>query len=194
MDEPAALSPGPGSAAWRGLGSAGGLRLTAAELLRVELPFRRPVVTSAGTHRRRPLVLVHLVCLDEDGTVVDGWGECAALADTTYDAEDADAAWATLATDLLPAVVGDARRRGSLVAVGGLPETADPSGRPLAWSALEMAVGDAWLRWAGRSLAGLLGVGGARVAPGAVLGLPTTTEGLRADLDRLGTRDTRGPR
>ena len=58
--------------------------------------------------------------------------------------------------------------------------------RPLAWSALEMAVGDAHLRAADRSLADVLGVTASEVAPGAVLGLPTSADSLVADLDRMG--------
>ena len=49
-----------------------------------------------------------------------------------------------------------------------------------------MAVGDAHLRAADRSLADVLGVTASEVAPGAVLGLPTSADSLVADLDRMG--------
>ena len=186
MDERADPPAGPTGAAWRRLGDQGGLRLESARLLQVDLPFRRPVVTAVGVHRHRPLVLVQLVCRTDGGTSVEGWGECAALADATYDAEDVDVAFASLRDVLLPALLAAATRTGSLPSVGSLTADARRRGRPLAWSALEMAVGDAHLRAAGDPLAAVLGVTASAVAPGAVLGLPTSADALVADLGRLG--------
>jgi o-succinylbenzoate synthase len=186
MDERVGPRDGQSGEAWRRLGGAGGLQLVSAHLLQVDLPFLRPVATSAGVHRHRPLVLVRLECRTEDGAPVDGWGECAALADTTYDTEDADTTFASLRDVLLPAVATAAADAGSLPSVGALATAVPPAGRPLAWSALEMAVGDAHLRAAGRSLAEVLGVTAAAVVPGAVLGLPTSSDVLAADLRRLG--------
>jgi O-succinylbenzoate synthase len=45
--------------------------------------------------------MVRLVAEGPGGRTV-GWGECAALADTTFDTEDADGAFKTLTQDLLP--------------------------------------------------------------------------------------------
>jgi O-succinylbenzoate synthase len=185
MDERAEPPAGPTGEAWRRLGVAEGLRLESARVLQVDLPFHRPVATALGVHRHRPLVLVQLVCRTDHGSSVEGWGECAALADTTYDAEDADSAFASLRDALLPALVVAAGRSGTLSSVDSLPAHVRRDGRPLAWSALEMAVGDAYLRAGGRSLAEVLGVTGAHVVPGAVLGLPTSTAALLADLGRL---------
>jgi O-succinylbenzoate synthase len=180
------LPSGPHGRQWRALGADGGLAIERAELLEVSLPFRHPVATAVGTHRVRPLVLVRLICRDGSGEVVEGWGECAALEDTTYDVEDVATAWTALEGDLLPRLLAHAGRRGGLPSVGRLGTLADPTGRPLAWSAMEMAVADAWLRASDTSLAGLLGVGQATVPPGAVLGLPLSAASLLADLERLG--------
>ena len=185
MDEHAGPAAGPTGAAWRGLGAGAGSRLESARLVQVDLPFRRPLATARGVHRHRPLVLVQLVCRTADGPSVAGWGECAALADATYDAEDVDSAFAALRDVLLPALLAAAVRTGSVPSVGALPADVARGRWPLAWSALEMAVGDAHLRAAGRSLADVLGVTASDVVPGAVLGLPTSTDSLVADLDRL---------
>jgi O-succinylbenzoate synthase len=185
MDERIDPPPGATARAWRRLGEEPALLLESARVLQVVLPFLRPVTTAIGVHRQRPLVLVHLVCRTADGSTVEGWGECAALADTMYDVEDVESAFTSLRDDLVPDLAGAAVRRGTLPSVGSLPGTVLPGDRPLAWSALEMAVGDVHLRAAERSFADVLGVSGSRIAPGAVLGLPTSTDALLADLGRL---------
>jgi len=184
MDVRAGPSAGPTGAAWRGLGDAGDLQLESVRLVQVDLPFLRPIATAVGVHRHRPLVLVHLACRTGRGSPVEGWGECAALADATYDAEDVDTAFASLRDVLVPELLA-AAAAGSVPPVGSLPTVVARGDRPLAWSALEMAVGDAHLRAAGRSLAEVLGVTASAVAPGAVLGLPASSDSLVADLGRL---------
>ena len=175
----------PPAEAWSSLGVEGSTVLDRVELLRVDLPFASPVETAVGTHRHRPVVLVHLTGHRADGTSVEGWGECAALADTTYDAEDADGALAWLESSLLPALLRVSERSGALPSVGGLGGLLHDAGHRLACSAVEMAVADAHLRAADRSLADQLGVAGMRVPAGAVLGLPRSVEQLAADLGRL---------
>ena len=182
---PAAESPPPSPGrAWDALGLGGALVLAGAELVRVDLPLVAPVGTSVGTHRRRPLVLVHLRCRRPDGAVVDGWGECAALGDTTYDAEDVDGAWATLSDVLLPGLARSARSLGGVLPSPGALQALSglAPGRPLAFAAVEAAVGDAHLRDAGRPFADLLGVVGAEVAPGAVVGTSASTAELVAEV------------
>jgi o-succinylbenzoate synthase len=159
--------------AWNTLGTAAVLFLERAELVQVDLPFRAPVSTALGTHHLRPLVLVHLQCREAaTGEQVDGWGECAALGDTTYDAEDVGVAWSVLEEVLLPGLLGAASSLGGLLPMtGALVRLAGLApGAPLAYAALEGAVADAHLRAAGRSFADLLGVAGAEVTPGAVVG------------------------
>lgn len=175
----------PPADAWSLLGAEGSTVLGGAELLRVDLPFASPVETAVGTHRHRPVVLVHLTAHRPDGTPVEGWGECAALADTTYDAEDADGAFAWLEASLLPTLLRASDRSGALPPVGGLGGLFDGTDHRLACSAVEMAVADAHLRAAHRSMAEQLGVSGMRVPAGAVLGLPRSVGQLATDLDQL---------
>ncbi|HEX7443173.1 MAG TPA: o-succinylbenzoate synthase [Acidimicrobiales bacterium] len=175
----------PPADAWSLLGAEGSTVLDGAELLRVDLPFAFPVETAVGTHRHRPVVLVHLTAHRPDGTPVEGWGECAALADTTYDAEDADSAFAWLEASLLPILLRASARSGALPPVGDLDGLGGGAGHRLARSAVEMAVADAHLRSAGRSLADQLEVAGMRVPAGAVLGLPRSVGQLATDLERL---------
>ncbi len=75
---------------WSRLGRTGAVTVEAVELWTVELPFRDAVRTARGSHRSRPVVLVRLVGRGHQGpgAAAEGWGECAALADTTFDAED----------------------------------------------------------------------------------------------------------
>src|SRR5665213_931772 len=174
----------PSADTWSRLGAEGGTVLDGVELIHAELPFISPVETAVGTHRHRPVVLVHLTAHRPDGTSVEGWGECAALADTTYDAEDADGAFAWLEASLLPTLLRVSERSGALPSVGGLGGLHDDAGHRLACSAAEMAVADAHLRAADRSLADQLGVAGMRVPAGAVLGLPRSVGQLAADLGR----------
>ena len=163
----------------------GSVELLSAELIEVRLPFREPVATAKGTHRMRPLVLVHLQCTGPDGSVVDGWGECAALGDTTYDDEDVAAVWSALTDGLIPGLISLLGSDGKLPTPSDLHGNRSQAGRPMAYAALEMAVADGHLRAGGRSFADLIGVGGQIIEPGAVLGLPTTAEQLGSDLVRL---------
>ena len=159
--------------------------LVSAEVWMVELPFRSPVATSVGIHRKRPLALVRLVGRGADGDVIEGWGECAALGDPTYDAEDVAGTFTFLESRVLPNLVTAVSVDGTIPPVASLKRLILWADRPLAFAALEMAVADAHLRCAGRSFADLLGVTHQRVAPGAVLGLPRSVGELGADLVRL---------
>jgi O-succinylbenzoate synthase len=172
-------------AAWAALGRDSELDVQAVELRVVELGFRRPVRTARGEHRRRPVVLVRVTGTGPRGPV-EGWGECAALADTTYDSEDVDGAWGNLEGALVPALLQACRTEGRLLGpseLGSVRESA-PEAR-LAFAALEMAVADAHLRAAGVSFAELVGIDPERpVAAGAVVGQATTTAEL---VDRVGS-------
>jgi O-succinylbenzoate synthase len=149
--------------------------------MQVQLPFIEPVRTATGVHLTRPLVMVHLTGA-VGGAPVDGWGECAALADTAYDAEDATAARATLEEALIPALFDEAAALGgSAPPPSGLERIRGAVPRsPMAFAALEMAVADLHLRAEGRSLASALGVGGRPVELGAVLGQFETVGALAA--------------
>jgi len=145
------------------------MRLEGVELRKVDLRLRRPVGTSAGTHRERPVVFVRVVC---DG--LEGWGECGALAHGTAVDPTVDQVWGVLAGGMVERLLQAALERG-----GDLPEAsqlgmldrAGPAER-MASAAIEMAVLDAELSAAGASLAESLGVAGRRVEVGAMVGIP----------------------
>jgi o-succinylbenzoate synthase len=171
---------------WAGVGAPGTLGLLAVQLWMIELPFRRPVVTARGAHQRRPLVLVRVIG-NHGRTPVEGWGECASLADTTYDSEDVTRSFALLQHALVPGLVDLAPRAGLRLprpSELGAVRPAAPDAT-LAFAALEMAVADAHLRAAGQSLAELLGVAGRPVPVGAVLGRPPSVDELVTEVAGL---------
>lgn len=176
--------PSP-SRRWREIGSGGRVRLESADLWMVEIPFLETVSTATVEHRRRPLVMVRLVARSDDQPI-EGWGECAALADAGYDPEDVQRSFDALERTLLPAL-------GSASATGRyLPVPADLAGlreavpqAPMAFASLEMAVADAHLRAEGRSLADLLGVAGRAVEIGAVQGVASSEAELVARVASL---------
>jgi o-succinylbenzoate synthase len=172
---------------WEGLGGGARVMVDSVELRKVELPFLVPVPTAKGVHRSRPLVLVRVVgrtagnraaVTADDGAPVEGWGECASLADTTFDAEDVERSWAVLEHALVPALLDLSARRGlpRPCELGAVREAAPDA--PLAFAALEMAVADAHLRSEHRSLAGLLEVEGRTVELGAVIGVADSVDRL----------------
>lgn len=171
--------------AWATLGSVRPPAVTAIELWQVELPFLGPVHTAGGTHRSRPLVLVQVLAT-RDGTPVEGWGECAALGDTSYHHEDVERSFAALEGSLIPALLAMASLDGNR-----LPPPSDMDGvngsEPtlLAFAALEMAVADAHLRADQRSLAELFDVDGRTVELGAVVGQFATIDALVAAVTKL---------
>ena len=177
----------------------------------VELEFRRPIGTAIASHRRRPLVMVRLVADGPGGPVV-GWGECAALADTTFDDEDAESAFAALTHELVPQLSSHSQAVSRTSTGSRSPEEADlpatsidspaartilvpgpaalaghlrPVGAPLAFAALEMAVADLHLRSSGISFAELLGEPGASVLVGAVVGTSGSVTELLTQVDAL---------
>ncbi len=180
MDTPAPLGL---SERWAAIGAEGAIGLLAVQLWMVELPFRRPVVTAKGTHQRRPLVLVRVIGHHRK-VAVEGWGECAALADTTYDTEDVNRSFGLLEHALVPGLVDLAPRAGMRLPRPSELSSIRPAApdAPLAYAALEMAVADAHLRVEGRSLAEAIGVAGASVPIGAVLGRPDSVESLVAEV------------
>jgi len=114
------------------------------------------------------------------GAPVEGWGECASLADTTYDTEDVGRSWTFLRDELIPALLDVSADNGHRLPrparLGGLREATPDA--PLAFAGLEMAVADAHLRSEGRSLAALLGVQDRDVELGAVVGMAGSLDHL----------------
>ncbi len=180
---------------WAELGDGPPVELEGVDLWKVELPFRAPVRTARGTLRSRPLVLIHLRGRTDAGRgaagpMVEGWGECAALADTTFDSEDAGRSFAVLEHHLMPELLDRVAGRGGTVMgpseLLGVQAVAPDA--PLSFAALEMAVADIRLRSANRSLAQLLGVAGRAVEVGAVCGQAGSVEELVAAVGELTDR------
>jgi o-succinylbenzoate synthase len=165
-------------AAWARLGCTDVLTLEAVELWWVDIPFRTPVSSASTTYTNRPLVLVKLAAR-VGPTSVEGWGECAALGPGDYVDEDVGSAFATLERQLAPALIEDAEDAGGLPPPSRLVDVQTMARHaPMAFAALEMAVADAHLRAEQRSLASLLGLVGATVEAGAVVGTFETTPEL----------------
>src|SRR5271156_1234345 len=147
------------------------MKLVGIELVHVDLPFRQAIGTAAGVHRVRPLLFVRVV-----GEEAEGWGECAALADgTAVDPALATVEQAAEALGVRRLLEATAARGGQLPMAAGVAQLFGGSAvdRMLA-ATFEMAVADAELRAAGRSLADDLGVeeGFEALAVGAVVGIP----------------------
>jgi O-succinylbenzoate synthase len=147
------------------------MRLTGVELVRLDVPFRLPIGTAVGVHRVRSLLFVRVVAEE-----AEGWGECAALSEgTTVDPSVDDVERAAVERGVPRLVEATAARGGQLpleVEVAQLFGSS-PVDRQLG-AVFEMAVADAELRLAGRSLAQSLGVApGFEALPvGAAVGIP----------------------
>ena len=144
------------------------MRVTAAQLRRLRVPFRQPVRTAHGSMTARDVLLVRLTT---DAGV--GWGECGALAQPVYTSEYVDGAAHALRHHLLPRLAGrdvDGARVGDLLA--------PVQGHRMAKAAVEQAVLDALLRAGGRSLADHLGVTVDSVEAGVALGIAASLEAL----------------
>ncbi len=162
------------------------MKLSGIELVRVEIPFVQDIGTAAGVHRTRSMLFVRVLA-DE----AEGWGECAALSEGTSVDPGVDEVQEAAETRGVARLIGASRaRRGDLPSgtevsrlFGGAP-----ADRQLA-AAFEMAVSDAELRAAGRSLAQALDVGpGFETMPvGAVVGIPADrdVDVVRRQVDRL---------
>src|SRR5487761_2149579 len=139
------------------------MRFVAIDLLRLELDLRVPLLTSAGEHRHRPLVVLR-VTTDE----VIGYGECSALEEPTYTEEYADGAEAVLRAHLIPRVLAGAD---ALTAVRALELMRPVRGHAMAKAGMEMALLDAELREQSISLATFLGVSRRSIPAGANVSL-----------------------
>lgn len=138
------------------------------DVMLLDLPLRESMVAAHGRTDRRPITIVRVTTAD--GVV--GWGECSALPSATYTGESAVDSFHAICRELAPAIVGRPMASSDvapLLAVGQRP-------RPMAISALEMAVLDAELRAADSSLAAWLGVDSLTVPAGVSVGLAPVAE------------------
>lgn len=145
------------------------------ELVTVRLPLATPLASAAGERRARPVLLVHVVARE-----AEGWAECVAEEHPTYAPEFVDGASLVLRDHLAPRAW--AGPTGDALALGAVLDGV--RGHPMAKAALELAVLDAQLRAAGRSLAGWLGATTPAVPAGAALGLHVEVEDLLAEADQ----------
>jgi o-succinylbenzoate synthase len=138
------------------------MKLTGVELRRIRMPLVAPFRTSFGTETSRDILLVHAVTSD-----AEGWGECVAMSDPLYSSEYVDAAADVLRRFLVPALAACPSLEASSVA----PTLSSFKGHRMAKAAVEMAVLDAELRAAGRTLARELGATRDRVPCGVSVGI-----------------------
>ena len=113
-------------------------RIDRIRLHRIDMPLVRPFRTSFGTQQTRDILLVEAITSEG----VSGWGECVAMSWPGYSYEYVDGCVDVLTEHLVPLVLRDG--------------TADPleahgrfvrvQGHPMAKTALETAILDAWLR------------------------------------------------
>ena len=137
------------------------VRIGALELHWIDLPLVSPFRTSFGSQTVRRALLLRL-----QTDTADGWGECVAMEEPLYSSEYVDGAADVLERHLLPRLgTGDVdgRRVADMLA--------PVRGHRMAKAALEMAVLDAQLRAAGRSLGTELGATAATVDCGVSVGI-----------------------
>lgn len=150
------------------------VRVEAIELVTVTLELATPLRSAAGDRTERPVLLVRVRAAE-----AEGWAECVAERTPTYAPEFVDAAVVTLRDHLLPRAwagpIGDA------LALRTILDTV--CGHQMAKAALELALLDAQLRAAGRSLGAWLGATSAAVPAGASLGLHHQVDDLLAEAD-----------
>ncbi|MGA0893009.1 MAG: o-succinylbenzoate synthase [Ilumatobacteraceae bacterium] len=146
------------------------MRLLGVRVARVSMPLVRPFRTSFGVQEAREVLLVAVEC-EVDGSVVEGWGECAAHAEPLYNEEFTEAADLVLRGWLVPAVasLGD-----SLSADAVSAACAHVKGYRAAKAGLEMALLDAELRAAGQPLSRRLGGTRTAVEVGVSVGIAPT--------------------
>ena len=124
------------------------------EVIQIDLTMVEPLATAHGTTDTRPLVLV---LLERDG--IEGWGECVALPDASYDGESSDRSFEQLSAFFARSLEQSGLRNSAAYAY-------------------DMAREDHRLKGLGRSLAGR---DLEPVVPCAVVGLGTT----QAVFDRI---------
>lgn len=152
------------------------MRLTAVELRRVRLAHVEPIRSARGVETVRDALLVRVY-----GPDTEGWGECVAMAEPGYTEEYVDGAHEVLRRWLAPAALAAGDVDGpSLAEIFGLV-----AGHRMAKAALELAVLDADLRAAHRSLASHLGATRDRVEAGVAVGIHGSVPELIAAVARF---------
>ena len=141
------------------------MQISSIKLHRIHMPLVRPFRTSFGTEVNRDVLLVEVIT--DDG--FSGWAESSAMEWPGYSAEYVDGVVDVVADFLIPALwtLDDVTPESAHAAL------ASTRGHPMAKSAVETAVLDAWLRQRDESLATYLGATRDRVDCGVSVGIPT---------------------
>ncbi len=107
------------------------------------------------------------------GSLMVGFGECAALASVTYAAESAYSAFEAMQATYIPRLIEwSGQRDGLLPYADELPAVFENlPGNHMAISAIEMAIIDLWLRSTGESFGNWIGARGDLVDAGVVVGV-----------------------
>lgn len=139
------------------------MKITAVELRTIRMPLVSPFRTSFGTQTEREVLFVHVTTPD-----AEGWGECVAMSAPLYSPEYVETAAHVLRTHLVPRLM----TLGDGITAARVAHVLEPvKGHPMAKAALELAVLDAELRAAGRSLGDDLGAVRDRVPAGVSVGI-----------------------
>lgn len=151
------------------------MRIEQVTVHQCDLPLVRPFRTSFSTEYTKRVLLLEVTT--DVGT---GWGECVAAPDPLYSHEFNDAVMLVWRDHLVPRVLN---RDLTAEEIPGL--LSPVRGHPMARGALELAVLDAELRAAGRSLAAYLGSTQDRIACGVSTGIPAddSLQTLIAEVD-----------
>ena len=149
-------------------------RIERVELRRIELPLVAPFRTSFGSQTERDILLVRVELASDAGDLVEGWGECTALAEPSYSPEYVDGAQHVIEHHLLPCLFA----AGPIEAADVGPALSHLHGHPMAKAALEMAVLDAQLRANNQSFAQFLGAENVRIPVGVSVGIHDTIDDL----------------
>lgn len=169
----------------------GGYELVGLELVRVSMPLRKPWVSEAGRFSRRDSLLVRAVMRRRSPSgeqhEVEGWGECGAFPDPTYTSEYTAGAVEVSLQYLVPALF----RAGASRATDVRTALAAIRGHRMAKTAFELALLDAELRGAGRSMASFFSAFSegdhphrATVTAGVAVGMAATTSELLDEVAR----------
>lgn len=124
-------------------------RIDRIRLHRIDMPLVRPFRTSFGTQDARDILLVEAITSDG----VSGWGECVAMSWPGYSYEYVDGCVDVLTEHLVPLVLRD----GVVDPLEVHRRLARVQGHPMAKTALETAILDAWLRTRSERLVDFLG-------------------------------------
>jgi O-succinylbenzoate synthase len=139
------------------------VRILGLELIEVQLSLKRPFVTHLGRRHQRSCLLLRV----EGDEGLDGWGECVAGEEPSYEYETTETAWYVLTQFLLPTIPG----REVVDPADLWKETPPVRGHPMAKAIVEAAVWDLQAREIGVPLWELLGGTGEPVPVGVSLGL-----------------------